>query len=583
MKRIVLALSLLLTLNFLAYSQNLPAGWAPGEQEAMPFYLSQFDEKAPGITTPPSGKLRNMAQWEEIDGLIITWTSFPSVQRQIVQHAQTECKVYIVCSDSNAVKNNLQNNGIPLTSNVKFVIAPFNSIWARDYSANTVYMNDVDSLIYVDWVYNRPRPKDDTTCRAIAAKVGVQLFQTTNAPYKLVHTGGNYMSDGLGTAFSSELILDENTDKTEAQIDTIMKKFMGINRYIKMQILPYDGIHHIDMHMKLLNEETIVVGEYAAGESDGPQIEANINYVMSNFNSYFGTPYKLVRIPQPPDNNGDYPDAGGDYYTYTNCVFVNKKVLVPIYNNAYDTTALRILRENLPGYQVIGIPCTDIIQQSGAIHCITHSIGVKDPMLIVHQKLNDTYDYQNPYPVPARIQHKSGIQSANVYWTTDTTQTIWQTATMSFTDPTNNIWTANIPAQLPTTKIYYYIEGLANSGKTQVRPLTAPTGFYQFKILGDPIDTTTGISQQAIDTKLIQPYPNPASAITCIPVDSRQQTNAHIYLTDMLGRKVADIYNGSLPAGKSNYFINAATLPQGVYMVIMDTQQSRKTAKLVVK
>jgi agmatine/peptidylarginine deiminase len=220
----------------------------------MPFYLSQFDEKAPGTTTPPAfAKLRNMGQWEEIDALVITWTSFPGIHREIIKYAQTECKVYVVCSDSVAVKNNLTSNNVPLTSNLKFIITPFNSIWARDYSANPVYVNDVDSLIYVDWAYNRPRPKDDTTCRAIAAKAGIALYQTTLDPNKLIHTGGNYMSDGLGTAFSSELILDENPTKTEAQIDTIMNKFMGINRYIKMETLPYDGIHHIDMHMKLLD------------------------------------------------------------------------------------------------------------------------------------------------------------------------------------------------------------------------------------------------------------------------------------------------------------------------------------------
>ena len=38
-----------------------------------------------------------------------------------------------------------------------------------------------------------------------------------------------------------------------------MKKFMGIERYIKMETLPYDEIHHIDMHMKLLDEETILM------------------------------------------------------------------------------------------------------------------------------------------------------------------------------------------------------------------------------------------------------------------------------------------------------------------------------------
>ena len=37
---------------------------------------------------------------------------------------------------------------------------------------------------------------------------------------------------------------------------------MGIQTYILMETLPYDGIHHIDMHMKLLDEETILMAEY---------------------------------------------------------------------------------------------------------------------------------------------------------------------------------------------------------------------------------------------------------------------------------------------------------------------------------
>ena len=87
---------------------------------------------------------------------------------------------------------------------------------------------------------------------------------------------------------------------------------MGIDNYILMEVLPYDDMFHIDMHMKLLDEQTVLVAEYPEGIADGPQIEANLQYVLSNFNSAFGTPYKVIRIPSPPstrklsDNNGSY-------------------------------------------------------------------------------------------------------------------------------------------------------------------------------------------------------------------------------------------------------------------------------------
>ena len=55
-----------------------------------------------------------------------------------------------------------------------------------------------------------------------------------------------------------------------------MNAYMGLDRYIKMQTLPYDVIHHIDMHMKLL-DETLLVSQYPAGVADGPRLRPTLN------------------------------------------------------------------------------------------------------------------------------------------------------------------------------------------------------------------------------------------------------------------------------------------------------------------
>ena len=65
---------------------------------------------------------------------------------------------------------------------------------------------------------------------------------------------------------------------------------MGINRYVLMDKLPYDQIHHIDMHLKLLDEETLLVGEYPPGIADGPQIEQNLAYVVVELCFAMGRP-----------------------------------------------------------------------------------------------------------------------------------------------------------------------------------------------------------------------------------------------------------------------------------------------------
>jgi agmatine/peptidylarginine deiminase len=425
------------------------------------------------FTSPPPTPLRTMAEWEEVQGIMIAWTSYSSILRQIVDYAQDEGLVYIVCSDSNTVRTYLTNGGVPLL-NLKFIIVSFNSVWCRDYGPWAAYSGISDSLKIVDWIYNRPRPLDDQVPVAVANYIGAPIYQAVTSPNNLTHTGGNFMVDGHGTGFSSKLILTENSTKSETQIDNIMNAYMGISRYIKMETLPYDQIHHIDMHMKLLDEETLLVGQYPSGVADGPQIEANLQYVLNNFQTCFGRPYKVVRIPMPPSTSGQYPPSA-NYFTYTNSVFVNKTVLVPIYGLSRDTTALRIYRENLPGYRIVGINSSSMISALGAIHCITKEIGVKEPVFISHAKIL-TVNTAAPYEVKAFIKTKSGISSAKVYWRTDTTQSY------NPVDMTQSLDTfrADIPPQMFGTNIYYYISATSVSGRTVTKPITAPGGYIKF-------------------------------------------------------------------------------------------------------
>lgn len=572
--------------------QNLPVGFAPGEEMLMNDYLLSRPAAVTGITTPPFSSVRSMAEWEEIQAITVTWTNYTATLTQLVKIIQEECNVIINCTDSNAVKNTLSGAGIP-PGNIGFIQQPFNTIWIRDYGPLSVYTNEVDSLLLVDWIYNRPRPKDDTIPAGIAKYLNVPLYQTLVFPYNLMNTGGNFMSDGFGNAFASKLVLDENDgngsyslnypNHTESEIDSIMKDFMGINRYIKMNTLPYDGIHHIDMHMKLLDEETLLVGEYPQGTADGPQIEANIQYVLSNFQSMFGTPYKIVRVVQPPDADGKYPSDGlpfnpGDYRNYANSVIANKKVIIPFFEEKYDTVALRIYRENMPGYDVVGVDCNQIIQASGALHCITHEIGVSDPLLISHQSLQNTTNTTVPYQVDAYINHKSGIASASLFYTNDTSLGFAQ-GPMGLTDPQKNTWTGFIVEMPAGTTIYYYIEATANSGKTRVRPLTAPAGFWKFQV-----ESSSGTEELPLDIQLKPAFPNPAGAITCIPVISGSNQEATIKLYDILGKEVLKIFDGAMKQGENNFFFNAEPLAQGAYLLVLESEEEKKyVQKLMIK
>jgi agmatine deiminase len=136
----------LLSTGLLAQTDaNLPRYMTEAEKGMMESYLQSFEDR--GISTPPPfSSLRTAAEWEEVQALVITWTGqYNTIQRQIVDAAQEECLVIIMCTDSNAVKSHLNSNGVP-DVNIDYIETGWNSIWIRDYGSNSVYVNDVDSL-----------------------------------------------------------------------------------------------------------------------------------------------------------------------------------------------------------------------------------------------------------------------------------------------------------------------------------------------------------------------------------------------------------------------------------------------------
>ena len=527
---------LFFSIFYLTAQEELPKGLTETERELLPQF--QFNSRLV-ISDPPEGPVRAAAEWEEVEYLVVRWTNaYQNILRQIVEVGVQECKVLITTQNESSVTNYLTNQGVDLT-NVEFLNTGSNSIWIRDYGGNTIYSDDVGERALTDWIYNRPRPLDDVMPTQHANMIGMPIYVTDTGINDLVNTGGNYMSDGLGNAFASNLILEENepgnpynvSAKTEEEIDAIMNAYMGIENYIKMETLPYDEIHHIDMHMKLLDEETILVSKYPEGVADGPQIEENIDYVLSNFQSPFGTPYEIKWIDAPPSSSGSYPDTGGYYRTYSNAVFVNKSVIVPTYRPEVDEPALDYLRELLPGYNVVGIDVDNsnepLIASLGAIHCITHTIGVDEPLWIVHQPINEVPTGNTNVSITAMIKHVSGINNATVYWREEGESEFNQ---LSMTIINDDNWSADLLIPSGSESIEYYIEAEANSGKSLARPLVAPEGFWTF--------TVANLSNEEwADNNISAPYPNPTSEVVSFKLNQIEGA-VEVSIYNIFGQKL---------------------------------------------
>ena len=104
------------------------------------------------IPVPPSEPVRHMAEWEELEAIVITWRSFEDVLIEIVRHAKEEVKVFIVVGNDNilqAAQAQLTSHGVTL-DNIEFIVEDNDSVWVRDYGQTPVYSNEVGEMYFID-------------------------------------------------------------------------------------------------------------------------------------------------------------------------------------------------------------------------------------------------------------------------------------------------------------------------------------------------------------------------------------------------------------------------------------------------
>ena len=411
-------------------------------------------------TRAPDGVVRNPAEWEPSEGVIIRWPLGISVS--IVAEISEDLIVTTIVGSSyeeNSARNSYTSGGVNM-ANTQFIIAPTNSIWTRDYGPWFIFEDD--TLVIVDHIYNRPRPYDDVIPQVIGTEWGLNVYGMD-----LNHTGGNHMSDGLGMSMSTRLVYAENPDKTQAEVDSIMRAFLG-NDYTVLDYIESGGIHHIDCWAKFLNPTTILIKDVPTSSPSYNLLNARAEYLSQQISDW-GQPYTIVRVYCP------YGTA------YTNSIILNDKVLVPIFNDSYDDDALQTYEDAMPGYEVLGFYGSWL--DDDAIHCRIMGVSDRGMLFIHHIPLVRQSDTLDSYSISTEITACSGADYANdslkIYYSVD--GGTWEYSLLNVS-PQRGSFSGNIPAQSPGSQIAYYIKAADNSGRVETHPYIGEPWAHKFAV-----------------------------------------------------------------------------------------------------
>jgi len=350
-------------------SQNLPRNLTGEEQSR----LHEIGINRT-ITDPPDSIVYTPAEFDSVAGVIFAWEAYPTLLTDLIKEVAEDDTAWVVVdntSEQNSVSNTLSNVNVNM-DRVVFQVIETNSVWVRDYGPWWI-IEPENSLAIIDLVYNRPRPLDDTYPESAAGYFGINYYGLG-----LIEAGGNMLLDGQGAVIVSNVIFDGSQGfdptLTQDQLEQYFLDYFGVHKVIVTPHLINDGTGHIDMFVKLINDSTVIVGEYenqSAGYPGNYDICNQVASQLANETNGAGRPFNVVRMPMPPFNNGIT-------YTYINSLIVNNKVLVPIYGLstefANDDSVLALYETIMPGVEAVGFDCNQIIPANGAIHCIAMKV-----------------------------------------------------------------------------------------------------------------------------------------------------------------------------------------------------------------
>lgn len=458
---------------------------------------------------------RMAAEWEPALGTMITWPL--SVPSKLAVELAKDDKLYTLVPNEAARDEAREwyiKWGINL-DNVQFIFAEqgVDAWWVRDWGPHAVFSeNENMKLADGKYIYSTPvtglgckdslqflfKTPDDKIIKTttedqatikLSKGLGIGLL---NLPFAT--TGGNILTDGQGTAFSTCVLLNENRFDgiSEKEFFDLNKEKLGIDQYHIISNFEKMGIQHIDCYMKLLDEERILVIEPPVDHELYKIYTDIVENELSLLKTVYGRPYEILKI-KSDRYQGDFLAA------YTNSLILNKKIYVPLFGIPQDEIALKRWEEVMPGYKVHGFEfklseepiISDEMKRhyrtigwnfGDALHCRTRAVWNPEMLYLSVKRIDKKVKLSDSYTVETTIidYSKKGVTQANLYWRVKG-GVEWISEELEVKEDKNH-YSADIKGLKSGQMIEYFVVAKSKSGQTETMPRTAPEGVYLFTI-----------------------------------------------------------------------------------------------------
>jgi len=352
-------------------------------------------------STPRADGYRMPGEFEPHAGTWMLWPQRPDNWRlgaKPAQHAWVEVASVIAQFEPVTVGVNhdqFENARAMLPEHVRVVEISNNDAWMRDCGP-TFVVNDKGGVRLVDWDFNAwgglydglyfPWDKDQLVPQKVAEIERVDRYK---AP--LVLEGGSIHVDGQGTVLTTEECLlspGRNPQLSREQIEQHLRDYLNVEKIVWLGrgIDPEETNGHVDDVACFVRPGVVLAG--VTDDKDDWRydlLQENLERLRQATDAR-GRALEVHTLPMPAimeitaeeawgidTAQGSIPRQAGDKTaaSYLNFYICNGGVVMPVFGDAHDAEARRILEGLFPDRRVVTVPGREIVLGGGNVHCIT--------------------------------------------------------------------------------------------------------------------------------------------------------------------------------------------------------------------
>jgi agmatine deiminase len=275
-----------------------------------------------------------------------------------------------------SARRTLTAHGVDPERGIEYLRIPTNDSWLRDTGPIVVEERDAGGRMQrhaVAFGFNAwggkypPWDRDVQVGERAARAAGMPV---TRADFVL--EGGSIDGNGRGCILTTEsCLLNPNREagRTREQMEARLARWLGARQVLWLG----DGIEaddtdgHIDDIARFVDAGTVVAAVSDAGDANAAPLAENLRRLRAA-RDQDGKPLSVVPLPMPPAHRIDDQLCPA---SYANFYLANGAALVPVFDAPSDARALAVLRELLPGREIVPIPSRYLVLGLGSVHCLS--------------------------------------------------------------------------------------------------------------------------------------------------------------------------------------------------------------------